>query len=400
MRLTSLNIKGYRAFRDFTADLGPLTVIVGANGTGKSCLLDFLRFLRDSMSEEIGPKTLPTASGQQVFHIPGPEHMKWRLNVEVPIGDAELETPLKYSGALDGPLGNIRVVDERLVPDRGLSFGNILPGELVDWFLQRDMPKEAQYRDPFVDGLQTQSVTLRQDELVLRVFRSGPAKVMSRIAEFFSSLEVFMAFGVAREALRQPVTVTQNPSLADDASNLCAVLDFMQSEHRGVFDELQVHLRTAIPGFPGLIVRAFGGQGQKQAFWGMGDPKKREALSLADLSDGILQLLVWMVACLQPNKPSLMCFDEPELGLHPRALPILAALLQSASDETQVIVTTHSSYLLSQFPIEDVAVTYRDGDNIGWSRPGTSEALVETLKDFGDEELAALHLSDGLEAYS
>ena len=58
-RLKSINIKGYRPFKDFSAQLGPLEVIVGANGSGKSSLFEFLSFLRDSLHRDIPPEIVP-----------------------------------------------------------------------------------------------------------------------------------------------------------------------------------------------------------------------------------------------------------------------------------------------------------------------------------------------------
>src|SRR5258708_32057090 len=96
--LESLNIKGFRPFRDFTATFGALEILVGANGSGKSALFEFLRFLRDGMTREIPPEIIPGGSGQQVFHIPGPEHFSW----DVAIG-ANHKSANHYVGTLIGP---------------------------------------------------------------------------------------------------------------------------------------------------------------------------------------------------------------------------------------------------------------------------------------------------------
>lgn len=77
MYLKSLRITGYRPFRDFTANFGQLEVLVGANGSGKSSLFEFLKFLRDGMSEDIPPEIVKGAIGQQVFHKPGEDRFWW-----------------------------------------------------------------------------------------------------------------------------------------------------------------------------------------------------------------------------------------------------------------------------------------------------------------------------------
>ena len=87
-------------------------------------------------------------------------------------------------------------------------------------------------------------------------------------------------------------------------------------------------------------------------------------LSLADLSDGTLRFLSWATLCLTPNPPSLVCIDEPDQGVHPRTLPILAGLFEKASARTQLLLATHASYFLSRFDISRLAVMKkRDGES-------------------------------------
>lgn len=68
--LCSLEIDGYRPFRHFTATFSELEVIVGSNGSGKSSLFEFLKFLRDGAETEIPPEIVPGSAGQQLFHRP------------------------------------------------------------------------------------------------------------------------------------------------------------------------------------------------------------------------------------------------------------------------------------------------------------------------------------------
>ena len=120
-------------------------------------------------------------------------------------------------------------------------------------------------------------------------------------------------------------------------------------------------------------------------------------LTLADLSDGILRFLCWAVLCLHPKPPTLICIDEPELGLHPRVLPLLAGLFQKASQRTQVLIATHSSYFLSQFPLESIAVMRKEEGRAVWKKPADSAALKANLEEFGQDEIEFLHRSNELE---
>ena len=167
------------------------------------------------------------------------------------------------------------------------------------------------------------------------------------------------------------------------------------TEHPLIFDELKHHLRAAIPGFRNLRVKARGGPGEVIAFWeerGVGSE-----LSLADLSDGTLRFLSWATLCLTPNPPSLICIDEPDQGVHPRTLAILAGLFEKASARTQLLLATHASYFLTQFDISRVAVMRKVDGESKYLKPGDSETLQANLADLGIDELEAMHRNDELE---
>src|SRR5260221_11510864 len=106
-QLKTIRLKGYRPFRDFMAQLDQVEVFVGANGSGKTALFEFLRILRDAMTQDIPPGVLPDSVGQQVFHLAGPEQVSWDL--EFIMDD---NRRIDYRGKLFGPLGQIRIAEE------------------------------------------------------------------------------------------------------------------------------------------------------------------------------------------------------------------------------------------------------------------------------------------------
>lgn len=107
---------------------------------------------------------------------------------------------------------------------------------------------------------------------------------------------------------------------------------------------------------------------------------------VSQLSDGTLRFIALTTALLQPDPPATMLFDEPELGLHPYALNLLAALLQSAAVQTQIIVSTQSASLLDNFEAEDIIVVEREDGASTFKRP-SAEKLREWLNDYSLGEL-------------
>ena len=153
-----------------------------------------------------------------------------------------------------------------------------------------------------------------------------------------------------------------------------------------------------MPGFKSLAVKARGGPGEIIAFWE--ETGTESELSLADISDGILHLLCWLVLCLQPNPPGLICIDEPDLGIHPRGFALLAALFQQLSERTQVLLTTQSSYFLQQFKLEEIAVMRKEQGEIAFLKPAASKTIRDLLDEPDGWQLDYLHRSRQLEAFA
>jgi len=375
-RLSHLTILGYRAFKELSAPLGSLEVLVGANGTGKSSLFEFLRFLRDSMSQEIPPEIVAGAVGQQVFHRPGPDRIEWEAQID--LGDALL----RYSGKLDGPMGQPRITEE-FVLDRAddRRYLGVVLGQGRMWERGKGVPHPVGLR--------------RLNQSALSLATNPAFTTLYDLRESMERWRFYSSFRFANEKIRQPVFIEQEPTLHEDAGNLSSVLHYLLTEHPDAFNELQLHLRAVVPGFKSLTVKARGGPGQVLALWQ--EEGVDAELTLADLSDGILRLLCWIVLCVHPKPPALICIDEPDQGVHPRTLPLLAGLFEKASDRTQILLATHSSYFLLQFGIERIAVLRKEDGDVRFFKPKDSGALTGILDDFGAEEIERLHRSDELE---
>jgi len=381
-RLTSITIRGFRPFRELVAPLGPLEVLVGANGAGKSSLFEFLRFLRDSVEREISPEIVAGNVGSQLFHRPGPQRLGWSL--EMDLGEGEW---LKHEGELMGPVGSPRMLSEQVSSLNGAEKEAILNREGRESFPVLDWDED--------DDTIRRPWNPRSNQLALSFATGNHVPRLFRIREYIRSWRFYGTFALAKEKIRQPSLIEQEPVLREDGGNLSSVLHYLLVEHRPAFDELQQHLRSTIPGFRALSVKARGAPGQVMAFWqeeGVDDD-----LSLADLSDGTLHLLCWMTLCLHPHPPGLICIDEPDQGVHPRTLPLLGGLFQKAAERTQILLATHSSYFLLQFGLEQIAVLRKENGEVRFYKPGDSAALTESLADFGSEEIEAMHRSDELE---
>ncbi|HEX8819925.1 MAG TPA: AAA family ATPase [Archangium sp.] len=392
-RLSQLRVSGYRALERFDAQLESLTVIIGANAAGKSSLFDLLAFISFAAVNPLPPELDPRSVGKTLFHVGGPESIELALQVV-----REAARPLRYHVKLSGPVGQPRVVSERLGSLRTDSEGRTSE---VFTFLnfesgQGNLRSVLQVRF----GLpQAPPWTLPRNELALRRALDPTFITLNEFREYVSGWKFYAGFDVGMTAaIRRPVFTEPEPVLKEDGSNLSAVLFHLKAEHPDNWSELETHLRSAVPSFLSLNVKPRGGPGTVMAVWR--EQGLKGELTLADLSDGTLKFLCWATLCLSPRKPPLVCIDEPELGLHPRVLPVLAGLLRQAATETQLLVTTHSPYFLSQFSLEEIAVMKKVEGRAVFARPASNEALRQEIEELGSGELIRLHISDELEARS
>jgi len=300
--------------------------------------------------------------------------------------------PLLYQGELMGPVGATKVIFERVITrvplhegfDKGYTFLNFQNGKGV-------------VRDPEDKKFKRKEWDLKKpNQLGLGAITDSTLATLFNLREYIREWRFYNSFHINNEKIRKSVPISQKPVLHEDAGNLSAVLFNLMTEHPEAFDELKSVIKAAIPGFRDLNVKARGGPGEVIAFW---QEKSIDSdLSLADLSDGTLRFIAWATLCVMPSPPTLICIDEPDQGVHPRTLPILAGLFEKASHRSQLIIATHASYFLSQFDLENIAVMKKETGESLFVTVRDSKTLLDNLEDFGREELEQMHRTDELEA--
>lgn len=166
--------------------------------------------------------------------------------------------------------------------------------------------------------------------------------------------------------------------LAEDYSNLALVINEMQlnvSAYRRLMENLKLFYERV----ENIVPRI--NYGTVQLYFQ--EKGLQHLVPATRLSDGTLRFLCLLTILCHPSPPPLICIEEPELGMHPDILPTLAKLLIEASQRTQLIVTTHSDILLSEFADIPEAVIVCDRDDNGTTlKHLDKEGLQLWLRDY------------------
>lgn len=377
--LSSIAIDGYRGFRGFHAELSNPTAIIGANGTGKTSLVDALRLLRSAVQGPLPPGIEP--GGRSSFRAGGPE----RFELEIILGSGDQRPDLRYRVGVLGPSSAPQIFAEKL---SSVSKDGVEPTVYIDFSGGQGTVTEP--------GGPRYHWQIPPAELALRRAVDPGLWTCSSVLGSIFRWAFHPGFDTGPNAeLRRSVFSSPFPTLTERGENLSAVLHWIKLHDPNAFSELETHLRGVVPGFRALGLTT-PEPGKVLALWheeGIDRP-----LPIGDVSDGILRFLCIAALCLSPGLPPLVCIDEPEAGLHPRALPVVADLLHRAADRAQVIVLTHSPDLLSCFELSEIAVMRREGGTLEFVRPEDSTALRRHVEEMGPAAISRLHVSDELES--
>jgi len=186
-------------------------------------------------------------------------------------------------------------------------------------------------------------------------------------------------------AVKGTADVEDNRYLRHQAENLAAFLYWMQQKQPDHFANIQDTVRQIAPFFEEFrLAPSKLNENKIRLEWK--EKGSDTYFNASALSDGTLRFICLTTLLLQPELPKVVLLDEPELGLHPAAITLLADLLSSAATRTQVIVATQSVTLVNQFEPDSIwAVDRQDGQSV--FRHLGQQDMAAWLDDYGLGEL-------------
>ncbi len=355
-RIKRLRVKNYRSLANVEILLDPVTVFVGPNGAGKSNVLDALRFVRDALKGTL-EQAIAIRGGMSSLRRWSPKGRPFDVSIEMEVEGPEWNA--EYGFVLGSRRkGEFSVKREACkVSFRGQDYEYVIEkGEFVKKpsvvpFVE-DFVKSSLGEDDDVENFREQLYQVQAMSLFL-----PKAATLLGIAPYTLLWLWFtnMAFyNLYPNAFKEPQKPGNPYPLLDDGSNLVSHLKALRRDHPRNWEQALAFLKEAVPGLEEVSTRQVGGYLIAQVLRRMdsGDSRRRAAFSLAQESDGTLRLLALFVALFQKPARSLIGIEEPELNVHPGALPVLRDAITLASEHTQILITTHSPELLEEFPAE------------------------------------------------
>ncbi|WP_018601059.1 AAA family ATPase [Mycobacterium sp. 155] len=378
--LQTIAIRGYRSLRDVTLPLTDLTVVTGANGTGKSSLYRALRLLADcGRGQVIG--SLAREGGLQSVLWAGPEQPAEKAQGTTRTRPVSLE--LGFAADDFGYLVDLGLPQMAGTGPTAFALDPEIKREMVfagpvlrpSSAVVRRTREYAEVAAESGRGFEELSRSLPSYRSVLAEYTHPHAlPELSAVSERLRDWRFYDGFRVDAEApARRPQVGTRTPVLSDDGADLAAAT---QTIIEAGFDDLARAVADAFDGAAVSVAVNDGVFDLQLHQRGMLRP-----LRAAELSDGTLRFLLWAAALLSPRPPSLMVLNEPETSLHPDLVRPLARLIATAATQTQVVVVTHSRALLEFLDTTPVADEDRD-----------RAIEVELYKQWGETKVAGLGL--------
>ncbi len=320
---------------DFTGiNLHSLNVLIGPNGSGKSNLIELFQLYKAVPSDLVDAVRRSGSINELIWK--GASQGKPRLYVQV---------VLPYLGRI-GHAIELKAVRERyeIESELVLHLGKFMPNDnayIIEKLIYKNeggrIDLEGRELDPNALDRQQSILAQRKDP------ESYPE--ITALGAHARNISIYREWAVGPYApIRSPQPADlPNDVLLPDVRNLGMILNAMSVERGEAWDRLNEGLRRFLPRFKALST--YVAAGTVQIF--LHEEGLQAPIAATRISDGTMRFIALLAILLRPEHTSLICLEEPELGLHPDALRIVADALVWAAERTQVVVTTQSDALVS-----------------------------------------------------
>lgn len=327
-KLREVTIKGYKSIaydNPVTLKLGDVSILLGANGAGKSNIIGFFRMLSYMMSKSFGRYVEMEGTSNSLLHYGAKKTPVMSGTLKFAANNSENTYQFSLSNA---------------TPDR-----LIITEERIKWHRNGE-------EEPYESSLETnfkESSLAESDNVIAK-----------SIYKMLSFCKVYQFHDSSAEGpLRQSCPVETANYLQSHGNNLPSFLLFLRNNYQESYKRIVDYVRDVVPQFQDFYLEP--ANNFISLRW-MDHSATDYRLNAYQFSDGSIRFIALATLLLQPAEtmPNVIILDEPELGLHPYAITQLAEVIKDASIHAQVIVATQSKDLVDHFDIDNVSVVEMD----------------------------------------
>lgn len=355
-KLQEITIKGYKSIafdRPVTLTLGDVSILLGANGAGKSNIISFFRMLSYMMSKSFG----------KYVEISG------------------TSTALLHYGAKKTPVmsGELKFADDKSMDTYSFSLANATPDRLIIteeriiWYRKGE---EKPYEVSLEAGFKESALAESNDPVAKSIFR------------MLSYCKVYQFHDSSVEGpLRQACPVETSNYLQSHGNNLPSFLLFLRENYKNAYKRIVDYVCDVVPQFQDFYLEPVN---KSVSLRWLDNSATDYRFNAYQFSDGSIRFIALATLLLQPPQtmPNVIILDEPELGLHPYAITQLAEMIKDASGHAQIIIATQSKDLVDHFDMDDVSVIEMDKETQSTTATHLSNEEYELwLKQYTVSEL-------------
>ena len=359
VQLIRVKLRGYKTIKDLGEDgleLRPLNVLIGANGAGKSNFISFFRMLNWGIGTTTGNLQVyvGTQGGASKLLHDGPDtthEIEAEITLKSRTGENDYAFRLVYASG-----------DSVIFADEKCRFSDRKFEAIADWTELGAGHKEAQL-----------------------LIKAGKYKTAKTILAFLRQCKVFQFHNTSTTSrMREKWRESEGRWLKEDAGNIAPFLYYQKEHSPEYYRRIIETVRLILPFFDDFVLEP-----EYNNFLLRWKEKGSDIIfDASQASDGMLRAIALVSLLSQPvdRLPDIIILDEPELGLHPYAITVIAGLIRSVSKSVQIILSTQSSTLVDCFKTEDIIVVDRQGRESTFRRLSSID-LESWLDDYSVSEL-------------
>lgn len=357
-QVNSISIKGYKSIKNLEEfKLEPLNVLVGPNGAGKSNFISVFKLLNEIIEERL-QTYVQTSGGSHTLLYYGPKitrNIEFKINFE----------PNGYHCKLTSTDKDSLFFEEEWALYHSQGYAQPVKTSVLS-------------EDRKETGLKKATV---KTEYIINSIKSW------HIYHFHDTSDT--------AGLKKIAKIDDNRRLHAKADNLASYLYLLQQKYNKEYQNIARTIRLAAPFFGDFNLHPLElSPDSIKLEWK--HKTSDEYFDASSLSDGTLRFMCLTTLLLQPDLklPTTILLDEPELGLHPHAITILAKMIKGVSKKTQIIVSTQSITLINQLDPEDLIVVDREQEQSTFKRLA-KEQTQQWIDDYGLGDLWEKNLFGG-----